>query len=570
MLTAQPEKFHAFGTVDVDGKELPGVKVRVMVNGSQVQSTTTDGEGEFDMKLDYGKDYIIEFVKEGFATKKISVKTAGITLEDVSIGQKYDPWIVDMIPIMEGVDYSALEKPIGEIFMDPKSGFFDYNADYSLAIYEKIEALKEAVEKAKEEEEERQKQIQKDYDSAMKDAEKALKKGDYGAAKTAIEKAKSLKPDEKGPDDLLAEVTQEEEQIKAEKEAEEKAAAEAAAAEAAKKAAEEKAKAEEAARKAEEERLAKEAEEKAKAEEAARKAAEEKAKAEAEAAEKAEEERKQAEAEAAKKAAEEEERKRKEEEEKQKALAKAEEKKEKEPTPQTEKKNTFSPSTGNPPDVKKPTGETGNPPKKEPVTGQTGKPVKEKPTFEEVEKETKTYDKPTGQTGTKTPQEKTTFKQPDATPKEKPASKQEPKKESTFDKSDLHKTAKRVDPKSKDHHDDHDDMLAKLNAAEKKAKGSTPPKPAPKPKNKEFDLLNANLDDPYFYLELQERYPVGVTEEVHEVGKKVITTRVVIDNEHHGYLYRRVKHPWGGEFYFKNNTSISKFQFEKETDPKLF
>lgn len=169
----------------------------------------------------------------------------------------------------------------------------------------------------------------------------------------------------------------------------------------------------------------------------------------------------------------------------------------------------------------------------------------QKPTFEQPEKKTTEYKKITGETGTGTIQQKTTFEAPEKKVVEKPKPPTPPKSNYSqdFKNHEVHQTSKSFsDEKTVNYNND----------------------------NEKFDLANANFSDPHFYLELQDRYPVGVTEEVKNEGKKVITYRVVIDNEHHGYLYRKIKHPWGGEFFFKNNTSISNFQFDKDTNPTRF
>lgn len=251
---AQPENFEAFGTLSEGGTVIAGVKITVKAGGTQIKTDVSNASGEFFVTLDYGKDYIIEFSKSGYATKKISVKAAGVTKDQVSLGQKYSSWEVSMLHFVEGIDYSALDKPVGEIFFDKKTGYFDWNADFNLGLYEKIQAMeKEIATKRKLEE--------KDYQTAIKEAEKAYAKGDYSGASSAIDRAKKIRPNAEEVQNLVKEI--------------EKTKADQKAAEEAQKVAE--------AKKLKEEKAAKAAEEKAKAEAEAKKAAEEKAKAEEEA-----------------------------------------------------------------------------------------------------------------------------------------------------------------------------------------------------------------------------------------------------------------------------------------------
>ncbi|NNC82183.1 MAG: hypothetical protein HKN79_01290, partial [Flavobacteriales bacterium] len=64
--------------------------------------------------------------------------------------------------------------------------------------------------------------------------------------------------------------------------------------------------------------------------------------------------------------------------------------------------------------------------------------------------------------------------------------------------------------------------------------------------------------------ELAESYPDGVTEETFSEGNRTITKRIVV-KDGLGNEYRKVKHGWGGVFYFKNGTSITERVWNQET-----
>lgn len=67
-----------------------------------------------------------------------------------------------------------------------------------------------------------------------------------------------------------------------------------------------------------------------------------------------------------------------------------------------------------------------------------------------------------------------------------------------------------------------------------------------------------------FLNEIAKQYPEGVTEKIYTKGNRTITKRVVVKNGV-GTVYRKVKHSWGGEYFFKNNDPITKFIWDKET-----
>jgi tetratricopeptide (TPR) repeat protein len=67
-----------------------------------------------------------------------------------------------------------------------------------------------------------------------------------------------------------------------------------------------------------------------------------------------------------------------------------------------------------------------------------------------------------------------------------------------------------------------------------------------------------------FQNELGKRYPKGVTEEIDEMPRKTITRRIVVKNEI-GREFMRIRHDWGGTYYFKDGESTSPFIWQLET-----
>jgi hypothetical protein len=60
---------------------------------------------------------------------------------------------------------------------------------------------------------------------------------------------------------------------------------------------------------------------------------------------------------------------------------------------------------------------------------------------------------------------------------------------------------------------------------------------------------------------------VSRTEDKFREDRKEIT-QVTIQREFQTYVYRMVKHDWGGVYYFKNDISITKFDFDTESNAK--
>ena len=69
-----------------------------------------------------------------------------------------------------------------------------------------------------------------------------------------------------------------------------------------------------------------------------------------------------------------------------------------------------------------------------------------------------------------------------------------------------------------------------------------------------------------FRLDLARKYGDGITEEVIEEEGKTTLRRVVV-KEGVGDEFLRVKHSWGGTFYFKNGLAISYYTWKVQTEP---
>ena len=116
-------------------------------------------------------------------------------------------------------------------------------------------------------------------------------------------------------------------------------------------------------------------------------------------------------------------------------------------------------------------------------------------------------------------------------------------------KKELYASAKKV-TKPKEKHDDIHALLDKAAAAQNPTTTSI------------HEHHDWNMKQPGVHEEIATEYPIGVTEEVYMKGNKEILERVVV-KDGLGSIYWRVKHPWGGVYYFKNaNVAITSIEFD--------
>lgn len=81
---------------------------------------------------------------------------------------------------------------------------------------------------------------------------------------------------------------------------------------------------------------------------------------------------------------------------------------------------------------------------------------------------------------------------------------------------------------------------------------------------KNIELENLDKGSEAFKQALAAHYPDGITEETIQGQRKTIIRRIVVVGNT-GSEYLRVKHDWGGIYYFKNGATIPDYIWEKET-----
>ena len=638
---SQMEKYSVKVNMDDNFASMDGAFAIVKVNGQKVKRIAASSSGKLEFDLEFGQDYVVEFHKQFYATKKINVFLGQVTSEMIDIGCYGNTWHVGMIQKVEGIDYSVLDAAVGEIFFEPERKCFGWDADYSLRVMEELERLEEELAAKKDE-----------FESALSNAAKAISKGDFARARTSLATAQKLFPHDIRIEELKKDID------KAAAAAKNAELADAAAAEAKQKKAEEKAKNEEfnelmsagdkalksgdfeaakakyvaagkvnpestavktklqviedtvvkRAAEREAEKLVKEEEarqaEAALATAAAAKIAEEAKEAEesaaATAATEADEAKAIAEKEAAMKQKEADEQAKiaaKEEENQQKAKEKAaaeklkeestaassaekesadaskaeakaavSKEKEKALAAEAEAKKTEEEKKGK----EKEAEQLASQAEKDAKTAEKEKAVESKKLEEEAEgikAAAEKAEKEKEQKATsaaiaekeekKKPETKTSAtvvaKEPVTPPKK--AVTNTVKQENDKRKAEMHGSSKKTSqPENK-----HADILAKLNQAGLEQN----PKSSSIEEHHEWDMGQPGVSK-----EIAKEYPEGVTEEVYMKGNKEITERVVV-RDGRGDIFWKVTHPWGGIYYFKNNTTnISSYEFDLFTTIK--
>jgi len=255
------------GVVFMGEDKLENARIVLYKNGEETKTFVTSSSGKFSFSLTPDNEYLLKFSKSGLVTKSLTVSTKGVPTDEMKKGEKFktQPQVY-LFEELEGMDYSALNEPIGKLYYNHSVKNFDYDIDYSRKIKVKIEkvereqtkkvaekkekelqtkteksasvsntssstsavnsavnkeeaeALKkskadaelkakiDAETKAKTEEEAKQKAMDEKYIAAIATADRAFNSKEFNTAKFAYTEASTIKPTEIYPKNKIAEI----------------------------------------------------------------------------------------------------------------------------------------------------------------------------------------------------------------------------------------------------------------------------------------------------------------------------------------------------------------------------
>lgn len=186
-VAAQRNVLRIDGNVKEEKEKLEGVSVTVYKNQQFFAKTVTASNGRFRFQLDYDADYLLEFSKPGFVTKRVSVDTDSVPYEDQDFGHEYGGWDLSLFRMVEGLDVSMFEKPFVKIAYNPDLNKFEHDVEYTSLVKEEFAELQKELEKKKKEEEKQKKEEAKAAGKAAAEAIAKQKAEEEAKRKAALE-----------------------------------------------------------------------------------------------------------------------------------------------------------------------------------------------------------------------------------------------------------------------------------------------------------------------------------------------------------------------------------------------
>ena len=194
------DKYSIFGKVKIENGSIENTRITILKNAEKMESGIVDNSGKFEYELDFGNEYIFEFSKEGFVTKKVSISTF-VPLDILSRDNQFPPFkfMVSLFPAYEGLDLSVFDQPMGMIMYDKELDDFDYDRDYDAQIRDAIKKAEEEAKKRAAELEAQRLAKERAYKAAIQRGDVNFNAKKYDLSKAGYNEALAIMPDEDYP-----------------------------------------------------------------------------------------------------------------------------------------------------------------------------------------------------------------------------------------------------------------------------------------------------------------------------------------------------------------------------------
>jgi len=181
---------------EVIGFPSSGVVVNLTVNSLKEKNYSSDNNGNYSFSLDPGKEYILEYTKPGYVTKRIYVSTKEVTQDEIKFGMF--PLVID-IQLFEdfpGLNTDILKKPISKFTFSDYEGDFVDDEPYYLTMKVEVDKVNNQLQQLK----------KQAYDKEVASADNLFSHQKLEDAWIDYEKALKTLPLEKYPVNQITEI----------------------------------------------------------------------------------------------------------------------------------------------------------------------------------------------------------------------------------------------------------------------------------------------------------------------------------------------------------------------------
>lgn len=201
------EKYSVFGKVKVENGNIDNTFITILKNAEKQESKLVDNSGKFEYSLEFGHEYIFEFSKDGFVTKRVSISTF-VPTEVLNRDNQFPPFkfMVSLFPAYEGLDLSIFDQPMGMIMYDKELDDFDYDREYDSQIRDAIKRAEEEAKRRAAELEAQRLAKERAYKAAIQRGDINFKARKYDLSRAGYQEALTIKAEEEYPKSQLQKI----------------------------------------------------------------------------------------------------------------------------------------------------------------------------------------------------------------------------------------------------------------------------------------------------------------------------------------------------------------------------
>ena len=194
------EKCSVRGNVTINEGDLDNVKVTLYKDSQQVSVKNISKNGKFSYELDFGYDYIFEFSKPEFVTKRVSVSTY-VPQEVLERDSHFPPckFSIELFRFFPGIDLSVFDQPIGMIMYNRETDLIETDLSFQTEIEAKLKRIEKETRLKQEAYLAELARVNRAFNLAIKNADTEFKKKNYTESKSFYTEATELKPKEEYP-----------------------------------------------------------------------------------------------------------------------------------------------------------------------------------------------------------------------------------------------------------------------------------------------------------------------------------------------------------------------------------
>jgi serine phosphatase RsbU (regulator of sigma subunit)/Tfp pilus assembly protein PilF len=185
--------FEVNGITTYSNKPVGNVIISVYEDSLPVNQMLGKRNGKFDVFLDYQKEYVLEFAKEGFVTKQIAISTKVPEKVIMEGGTGFYDLHVEMVEMIKGLNTALFDHPVTRYIFDEGSYFYIRDEKFENQISGKLAKVDAQIENLKKQE----------YQRIVKTGDELLAGKDYENAWAAYQKALNYSPEEPYPSSQL-------------------------------------------------------------------------------------------------------------------------------------------------------------------------------------------------------------------------------------------------------------------------------------------------------------------------------------------------------------------------------